>query len=124
VIDRQMSSFRQHAGWCRRGWPDGGRERLDIFPEYGDAFPVWRKGVGVGVVARLPTTAPVPVLKPVPSPISPTLTDGLQRWNDDWERRAASGQDVTDSGWREGWIVEGQRLAAQLAAETETNVVR
>ncbi len=98
-----------------------------MFPEYGDTFPVWRKGVGVlgGLRLRgtLQPTVPVATFPGLSGPLSAGLRAELQEWNDEWERRGASGEDVTDPRWRAGWVTRGQRLAAQLASETGAEVV-
>jgi hypothetical protein len=121
-----LGLFRSHDSKCPHGVPPRGR-RLDLWPEYGGAFPVWTAGGSSYSRDSLGLSA--------------SLGDDLQTWNDDWERAVADDYGrrrrttvkvldpvlgerlVPYAEWHDEWYQRGVRLAARLSAETGDHVV-
>lgn len=102
-----MEEFRRHARWCALGQPADGRQRLDLFPDYGARLPVWHRGDGRFTLH-----------------LSADLQERLISWSRGWEHRIAPGEEAsTRSDWRERWTVAGIALGHDLEEETGCVVV-
>ena len=100
-----VSDFRMHEGWCRNGECPDGRRRLDMFPEWGDAFPLWEGGNGCST-----------------EPLSSGLRSSLYEWNRAWGARADAGEKPSAETFQ-AWLDLGDQLGRRVEAETDAAVV-
>ena len=100
-----MSDFRAHERWCPKGATPDGQRRLDIFPEWGDAFPLWSSDQ-----RGLPT-------------LSAQLRSDLRDWNREWEDHAVPGGPCRPWPDEQSWEATGDRLGRRVESETTAVVV-
>ena len=74
-----------------------------MFPEWGDAFPLWEQGTGVSLGS-----------------VSEPLRAGLREWNREWEDSATPGG---RSAWPKGWLDRGEQIGRRVESETGAVVV-